>query len=369
MVVNDILQQKLKKGKINEKELIALFGSDCIKRNHQSNGCFRGDEKARILKKAREYCNILDNRDRTFTITKIYKNKLTDKENKDKEDKNELPNNFNKMNKGLYQYICPAILSLAIESYYKNNNNFSFTPNMLAKKIKMVNYNYELIRYHAPKVEKEFQLSKSVVYDFFNKCDSAINYYIPKALQQLIKANLITVQDKYCIRPVKPTIIHNGIEYIAIKEQPCRIANEQDMIFYEQCIQLADACTGIKNNKERYYGKKSKAYNEIIYEELKQGGIKYLYKIYEIRCVDINKCKKILEVFNCNESSNLNHFNNAFTEKLISNAQKREIKCLSEYSREQYLDAYSNICGMVINSRAENLKEKILSKDQDENIV
>lgn len=370
MTANDVLQQEIKRGKISEKELIALFASDSIKRNHQKNGCFRGDEKPRVLKVARRYCNIRDNKDRTFTITKVHKLKESQEhidnlpEDFDlSSDIDILPDNFNKMNRGLYQYICPIILSSAIEEHFKKNS-FLFTPNMLAKRSKMVNCNYELIKYHIPKAEKEFQLSKSTIYDFFNKCDSTINYYITRSLQQLVKANLITVQDKYYIQPTKPTILCDGVEYIAVKEPTCKIATEQDIAFYEQCMRAANERVGIENDKERFYSKKSKTYKKVVTEELQQGGIKYFYKIYEIHCVNVDECKRVLEIFKYDEKSNLTQFNNAFIDKLKNNAQKRKMKYPSEYAREQFINTYADMCEIVIDNRTESLKERILSNDE-----
>ena len=78
----------IKKGKITEKKLVELYGSDAQKKSYKENGRFISNYKKTLLTKMSRYCNIEDLGGRTYRIKKVYDYPL--------------PSNFNKMTKSLY---------------------------------------------------------------------------------------------------------------------------------------------------------------------------------------------------------------------------------------------------------------------------
>lgn len=335
--------QKLKEEIIDEKTLVSLFATPTVKNNHKKNGCFRNNEKHRVLERARKFCEISDNKDRTFTITKVYKNML--------------PTNFSKMNSDLYKYICPLILSslMCDSSNQKHNihNKVTLTIGLWAREIKMVNHNYDFVKDNCNVVEKKYELLDGVVGDFCSRCDKAIDYYVVQALKYLKSAGLILWRDVYFVQPVTPTIKKDDITYIAEKTPPRRQATQQDMEFYARCVETADKYAGINNAQERYYSYKSYMFRTCLHEELAKGGIQYVFKSYEAYYVHANRCREVLQEFDYNDKTWVQQFNDAFADKILTNAHERNLQKQFAKSKDDYLVGYANLCEMVIDSGTE----------------
>ena len=52
------MTDKIKTGKITEKQLVELFGSDAQKKSYEENGRFVSKYKTSIFKKINKYCKI-----------------------------------------------------------------------------------------------------------------------------------------------------------------------------------------------------------------------------------------------------------------------------------------------------------------------
>ena len=144
--------KKIKTGRITERELVNLFGSDTQKKSYKKNGKFVSSYKSALFKKVNKYCSIeerekVDGR-RIYEITEVYEHPL--------------PSNFNKMNKSLYRYIVPLILSDLINGH-DQNNSIDITVGKWAREINMVNKNYNLLKYNREDSSKEFQISMNEI--------------------------------------------------------------------------------------------------------------------------------------------------------------------------------------------------------------
>jgi hypothetical protein len=62
----------IKKGKLTEKKLVELYGSEAQKKSYKENGRFIGNYKKTLLTKMSRYCTIEDLGDRTYKITNVY---------------------------------------------------------------------------------------------------------------------------------------------------------------------------------------------------------------------------------------------------------------------------------------------------------
>ena len=345
MTENEILNLNLSKRSISEKRLIEIFGTPKIEENYKANGRFTGTDKSRVLSKASRFCEIRDDGNRQYYITKVYDNPR--------------PSNFDKMNKELYQYVCPLILDALVNGKEADEKRkCTLTVGLWAREIQMVNCNYEIIKEAGiKKIEDEFKIRHNTYYDFYNRCDEAIDYYIIQALKYLHSAGLIIWRDVYFVLPVTPTIEQDGDIYEKKEKPKVRQATEDEMKFYAKCVEVADKKANITNAKERYYSTKASRFRKILIEELNKGGILYIFKSYEAYYVNRDRCKAVLDMFDVSDNI-LDNFNAAFIAKLATNADARKLQSKFK-SNDNYIDEFLSLCDMTINNKTENLEERI----------
>ena len=343
---------QIKTGKITEKELVETFGSDAQKKSYEKNGRFIGSYKNSLFKKINKYCLIKENGRNTYEITEVYKFPL--------------PTCFDKMKKSLYQYIVPLLLTSLINGH-DENNKIDITIGKWAREIKMVNRNYNLVKYNKEDSSNEFQYPIDTIHDFYNKADDMIDWYITNALDYLKSAGLVIWRDVYRINVEASSdeinIDKDGNVYtdISIKSHQ---ANEEEMEYYSKCVKVADSAAGIHNASERYYSKKAKRFNEALKEELYKRKIKCVYKTYEAYYVDLEKCKFILGMFGeLNVESLIKDFNAEFTNMIVENAGKRFDRNPGNYffcnGKDDYKLCFEGLCDVTINNDTEYLGNRI----------
>lgn len=352
------MTEKIRTGKFTEKELVELFGSDAQKKSYKKNGHFVSKYKTSLFKKINKYCVIeereKENRKHTYEITEVYKYPL--------------PNNFTKMQKSIYKYICPLILNYLIENEHSKNKRISITVGKWARKIDMVNRNYCLVKYNKEGTAKEIQYPIELISEFIDKTGDMIDYYITTALDYLQSAGLIIWRETYHLN-----IEVSYTENVVIDENgnvslPLQIinrqANNEEMMYYDKCVNIADKAANIKNYTERYYSKKSKLFNEVLKRELYKRGIKRVYRTYETYYIDPDKCKFILNQFPQTDRKKLiNDFNEEFTTMIIENASKRFNKFPGKYlycdGEDDYIQCQKGLCEMTICNETEYLGDRI----------
>lgn len=306
------------------------------------------------------YCDIKDCGNRKYTITKIYQYPL--------------PANFNKMNRSLYQYIVPLLLTTLLKGHDKNRK-IDITLGKWAREINMVNHNYNLVKYNREGTAQEIQYPLEVIDEFYDKADDMIDRYITNALDYLKKAGLIIWREVYVINKEvsndKAIIDENGIVHTEISMKSHQ-ASKEDMEFYSKCISIADQFAGINNAGERYYSKKASVFNSVLKRELYKRKIKCIYKTYEAYYISLDKCKALLNQFHVSTMDKLiQNFNSAFTDMLVGNAEKRFNKAPERYTiydgEKDYKLCFSGLCDMVINKNTEYLGERISKKTLEDN--
>ena len=345
MTDSEILKLNLKGRVISEKRLIEIFGTPTIMNNYKENGHFIRNDKYRLMDKAKRFCNIVEKENKQYYISDFYNNPR--------------PSNFDKMNKELYQYICPLILDALVNGKEADEKRkCTLTVGLWAREIQMVNYNYEIIKEAGiKKIENEFKIRHNTYYDFYNRCDEAIDYYIIQALKYLYSAGLIIWRDVYFVQPVTPTIEKDGEVYEKKEKPKVRQATEDEMKFYAKCVEIADEKANITNAKERYYSTKASCFRETLIKELNKGGILYIFKSYEAYYVNRDRCKAVLDMFDVSDNI-LDNFNAAFISKLATNADARKLQPKFK-SNDNYIDEFLSLCDMTINNKTENLEERI----------
>lgn len=346
--------EKIKVGKITEIELVKLFGSDSQKKSYEEKGHFISNQKKTLLTKMEKYCNIKDLGNRSYKITKIYKYPL--------------PNSLPKMQKSLYKYICPLILNYLIDNNYNKHRSIDITVGKWSREINMVNRNYNLVKYNKEDTSKETQYPIDLIYEFIEKTDDMLDYYITSALDYLKSAGLIIWREVHRLNvevsdAEKITIDENGKVSLPLHIES-RQATKEDMEYYSECIKIADQEANINNYTERYYSKKSNRFNEVLKRELYKRKIKCVYKTYEAYYIDPEKCKYILNQFQqTNRKMLIKEFNDEFTNMILENASKRFNKFPSKYlycnGEDDYILWQEGLCEMTIANETEYLGNRI----------
>lgn len=340
----------IKQGKIKEIDLVNKYASPAVKESYIKNGKLLTKNKRTLLEKMSRYCKIVDLGKREYEITKIYPYIL--------------PANFKKMNTSLYQYIVPLLLEKIINGH-DQNRKIDITLGKWAREINMVNQNYNLCKYNKEETSRAIKYELDTINEFYNKSDDMIEYYIMNALDYLKSAGLIIWRDVYKITSEisdeMMEIDSNGVVHANIKLET-REASKEDMDFYAACIKVADEEANITNASERYYSKKSQRFNEALKNELYKRKIKLVYKSYEAYYIDLDKCSFVLNQFP-HQSNIIKKFNDAFTEMIIGNAQKRFDKSPRKYtiyeSKDDYSLCFKGLCEMTINNETEYLGKRI----------
>lgn len=349
---------KIKKGKITEQELVELFGSDSQKKSYEENGRFVSKYKTSLFKKIEKYCNIeeceKENGRRIYNITEIYKYPL--------------PNSLPKMQKSIYKYICPLILNYLIDHNYNKQRSIDITVGKWSREINMVNRNYNLVKYNKEDTAKEIQYPIQLVYEFIEKTDDMLDYYITSALDYLKSAGLIIWREVNRINVEvadtdKVTINEHGKVTLPLHIES-RQATKDDMEYYSHCIKIADKEANINNYTERYYSKKSSHFNEVLKRELYKRKIKCVYKTYEAYYIDPDKCEYILNQFpQTDRKALIKEFNDEFTGMILENASKRFNKFPSKYlycdGEDDYILCQEGLCEMTIANETEYLGDRI----------
>lgn len=349
----------IKKGKLTEKKLVELYGSEAQKKSYKENGRFVSNYKKTLLTKMSRYCTIKDLGDRTYKITNVYDYPL--------------PANFNKMTKSLYQYIVPLLLTNLINGH-DENNKIDITVGKWAREINMVNKNYNLVKYNKEDTSKETQCSLDTINEFYDKADDMIEWYITNALDYLKSAGLIIWREVYRVNEEissgESVIDEHGNIHVDISIESHQ-ASEDEMNYYSHCVSIADKAARIENAGERYYSKKSKLFGEVLKRELYKKKIKCVFKTYEAYYVNLDKCNFVLDQFGDFQTDNLiGEFNEEFTKMLIENAGKRFDKNPNKYisysEKDDYTLCFQNLCEITIDKNTEYLGHRIREKTIDD---
>lgn len=347
--------KNIKTGEITEQELVNLFGSEAQKKSYKSNGHFIGSNKQTLLKNISKYCKIEYCDRRIYRITEIYSYSL--------------PSNFAKMNKSLYRYIIPLLLSY-ITDRHGGNNKSDMGLYRWAVKIGMVNKNFNLARYNQESTSLETGIPVTVINDFFNKSANMIGWYMDNAFSYLKSAELIVCNCVYYaskeISSGRIKIDENGNIYAGISLDRHR-ASKEETRYYFRCVNAANTVAGIENTKERYYGKKSDRFNSVLKKELYKEKIKCIYKTYEVSCTDTGKCRFVLEQFGeINHDRLTSRFNKEFTAMVMENAEKRFDAAPGKYRcckcKDDYMGYFGWLCEMAIDKNTGYLGNRIKKK-------
>jgi hypothetical protein len=283
-----------------------------------------------------------------------------------------IPPNFDRMNKGLYKYMTPLVLYFLVNGH-DENNSVKFTIGRWAREIKMVNQNYDILRYNVTKYQHHTMsdlglddLTRQEVSDYYKKSDELLRYYLLGTLDYLKKSGRIIWRESYKIQKTeisKCDLIDNSVNTtVTIIESD---ATDADMKIYAECVGIADEKIGIVTEKERYYSEKSSDFFECLQRELNKRNIRLIYKTYEAYYTNLDKCNDLLshfEVNSLNDEKMVRELNELFAEKLTENAANRFIKHPLNFlyydDQNELRRNYGILNDIVLNQNAERIKFK-----------
>jgi hypothetical protein len=312
-------KENLCTGNITEEQLVRIFGNSKQQLSYIENGRFISNNKKYILNEASRYCEIIDKGNRIYSIEKLLSYPIG--------------KSFNKMQKSLYKYICPLILSKLIDGH-DENGKIDFTYNRWARQIEMINSNYSVIKKNiswVSNVEIEFKDRCDDMYDYFSRVDTMISNYLSNSLKYLQEVGCVVCRDVYRIDYLvidKDTteIDQNGVVHVG-KKTITHQASDKEFNYYTKCIKYADKIAGITGDheKERYYSTKSQDFKKALSKKLWEKNIKNVYKTYEVYYLDLDKCEYYINLFVGKKTRDefLNEFNNEFKDLILANAKKR----------------------------------------------
>ena len=312
--------------KISEAELVQRYGTEAQIKKYESDGELKGYDKARILKRAAQYCTVFPMGNGEYKLTNFKKVPLTPE--------------YIKTTKGLYKYTCPLILDYVLSN--RKEGKVVLGKISLAQNIEMVSQYYCQMNYDLYATSDVLDLKLSVVYDYFNHVTESVNRYIMQTLEYLQKMNLIVFKKNYVFYWSNATPNGEGFS-VANKTT---IATDETMQIYTDALRYADEMTGAKTTRDRYFSGKSSKWSNYFHEKLGANGIMNVFPVYEIYIVNADKCKLYRSEF-ASSARLMSGLGKELRENVYKNAEARSVKLEDDCDVVDYLMAcefLSKIC-------------------------
>ncbi len=357
--MNDIIL-----GNINTKTLVEFFGTQKQKDNYLKDKKLNSTAKNRILTKAKRYCDIEDLGKGVFLIHKIYNIK------------NE--QYLTPLYKGLSKYLTPLILIKLLE---EQDQNYKITLPFLgwAKNFEMINDNYPLLKYHQKAGSEYLKINEAIMFEYFEKMDGCIKYYIDKILTTLADKKGLDLIEFDSITMVRKLYLNQTLDINNIDiggKWFDEIISDEDRKFVIDCENKAKDKAGIINNQEKFYGKKSYIYKNELRKLLNQRNIIFTYSAYNIFCKNPKEIKNIIEQFttmlSCKSEDLVQTLNETFIDYIENKANNRQIReqnkinddnnvnIIKKYRlAESYVTNFKALSELTVKHDAKDLKNEL----------
>lgn len=349
---------RLIKGKIKEQTLVKKFFTDKELREYLNTGKFKNStSKKKLHTELNRYCEYeYDSENKFYYITHVLSTPI--------------PKSFSKFNNGISKYLIPLILRTLLTERDKNDKieipiDKYLTLTNWAKKINMVNGNYNLVKHNSKATSDIYNLDIDNTIKFMRRLTEHINYYIQQALDRLSKCAVI----KYYKRPIVCVEIYEdaiveGRTVRVSKYEEKRCATDEEIKFINKCETIADRAAKIepiitgKNDREysgkfqRYFGNKSYIYKESLRNELAKRNIKYTYDAYAVFMVDEKRCLDVLQMFGNIDFGDLEIEFNCFLKDMLHDG------CVSKLDKEYkaFVMEHQNDVRLLVEEKMKNQK-------------
>lgn len=275
---------RLKRGSYNESVLVDKICSDAQQRSYHKKEKFAsGKYQSMFLDTLARYCDYeYDIESKKYTVTEVYKypKSLYD----------------SKIHKGIYQYLAPLILNEVLFGTGYKDRKTIITSLDLAKTIDLVNSNYNNLKYNQDAAKDDLGFSANILSEYFNKADNRIDEYMRRCIKYLSAMNCVIYNETHMIGIFPKTAeIENG--HIIVEPAQLRRATDEEMKLYSKLVEKASRKVKILSDSEKWYGKKAARYNTELTRLLKENGIIFVCRAFELWRVDEVQCKNILRSF------------------------------------------------------------------------
>lgn len=202
-----------------------------------------------------------------------------------------------KIHKGIYQYLAPLILYEVLFGEGYKDRKAVITSMDLAQVVSMVNSNYTKMKYNQDSVVIDTDFDANILSEYFNKADNRIDDYIRRCIKYLAAMNCVIYNETHMIGIMPKTAeIENG--HILVEQAQIRKATDDEMKLYSKLVEKASRKAKILSDSEKWYGKKALRYTSELTLLMKEHGILFMCRAFELWRVDEQQCKNILRSFN-----------------------------------------------------------------------
>jgi len=343
---------KLKIGEIDIKKLVNIFGTDKQKEGYKKDKKLNNRVKEGIIKKASKFCEIEDCGQGIFKIHKVFNLDM---------DNDEL---IFPLLKGLSQYVTPLILSKLLN---EQDENYKITLSFIswAQKFQMINGNYNLMRYHQEKSSEYLKIDEHTMFDYFNKMDDCIQYYLEKIFKILSNKSGLDLIEFDSVTKVRKIIRDQSIKGVKIKFK-CNFIDEEisdeDRKFVIDCENKAKEEAGITNNKDKFYGIKAKLYKDKLSELLIEKDILFTYRAYNIFCKNKKEVANVLSKFESildyRSENFIEEFNNIFMDYIENKAIKANKREQDKVNKREQEKLNNLLTDCNVNSKEINYRKQ-----------
>ena len=348
--MGELATVKLKCIEYNEGVLVDKVCSDAQKRAyHKKEKFVNSTYRSMFLDSLSKYCDYeYDPETKKYRILEVYKYPKTLYEAK--------------IHKGIYQYLAPMILAEVLFGKYSKDRMGVITSLDVATTIQLVNRNYNHVKYHQDEAHIDLGFSRTVLSEYFNKADNRIDDYIRRCVKYLKAMNCVIYNEVHMIGILpKQVPIENG--RIVIEEnQEVRAATKEEMKLYSSLVEEASKRAKIKTDNEKWYGKKAAKYNYELSTLLREHGIEFVCRAFELYKVDEERCKEILRSFADKTLDQRKHEAGYMLSAMMNtNAEIRLVKNPS--LGDDYLDQFKRLSDIVLIADAPSILPLMPSVD------
>lgn len=202
-----------------------------------------------------------------------------------------------KIHKGIYQYLAPLILCEVLFGEGYKDRKAVITSMDLAQIVSMVNSNYTKMKYNQDAVLIDMDFDANILAEYFNKADNRIDDYIRRCIKYLTAMNCVIYNETHMIG-IMPTTAEIDNGHIIVGPAQVRKATDDEMKLYSRLVEKASRKAKILSESEKWYGKKAPRYNAELIRMMKEHGILFVCRAFELWRVDEEQCKNILRSFN-----------------------------------------------------------------------
>lgn len=314
---NDAIEREkfnIRVGRFNEDKVVHWFGTNTHIKYYENHNSLSEKYRSDIIKRANKYCKITrlstksKNGNPTYWIKELYDVPL--------------PDGYNKMHSGLYQYIIPSVLKFLLRNNHNECNKLDFINYYFVKDISMVNHNYGILKYEGKNISEKYLIPYDIVKKYDKYMKNKIKYYIEKSLRYLQNIGCISIEHSYKVEKVinKQITLHNKkieTNAVVLKSE----ATKEDIEIYNKCLQTVDDMFNIKNKKDRFFSKQSSSYKKQLQDELEKYFILSVFDNYRIYYIDYDYCSKVLRQYDISQKNGttlISLFNKEFSSQMVN---------------------------------------------------